>query len=425
MKSLENLFDYKKLKWDDEVIIPNTRNIRNYGNKIYNRYPARSSFLAYRSIISSNFYPDIKILDPFMGSGTLAVEASLFDTEIFGCEMDPFARLVSEVSILRYDENDLKCLENILKDILDNFIDYKPNIDLYPNLKNIEYWFEKDVFDSLLKLKSYIYDKYDTSKYIDYLKVIFADCIKPSSLLERQSTKPYISSKYKKITKPVNESFSYSFFKHLNATKEYNLEGVDRKSKKINWLSFDATSIEFKKELVDLVITSPPYLNAFDYTSIIKIDSSWVGTLVNNDIDILRSKQVGHQKRKDNNINNEVYLIFKSIYDEILSSEVKNKKHNSLSLAKTCLSYFNDIYLNLSCIYNGLTTNGQYHMIIGDNVVNNIMINTHKIIAELAIAIGFKWIGYYKFPIKDHRTSIPRNGKGGKIDVEYVIILEK
>ena len=64
-------------------------------------------------------------------------------------------------------------------------------------------------------------------------------------------------------------------------------------------------------------------------------------------------------------------------------------------------------------------------MIIGDNTIKGIRVSTHKIIASLAQNVGFEWFGYYKYKIKDHRTSIPREGKPQKIEYEYVLMLKK
>ena len=83
------------------------------------------------------------------------------------------------------------------------------------------------------------------------------------------------------------------------------------------------------------------------------------------------------------------------------------------------------MYKNLSSVFQALVDGGEYHVIIGDNDIKNVPVPTHQLIAEMALKIGFLWPIYYKYPIKDHRTSIPRNGKGGKIEHEFVLGLKK
>jgi DNA modification methylase len=425
-------YNPSKLKWDETITFPSTRRLLEFGNRVYNRYPARSIFLVPRATIhyKKKGKKTINVLDPFMGSGTTAVESSVQNCNIYGTEMDPFARLIAEVSIFRFDKKELKKIDAIYNDIINNWKNFPIDKKLYPNLNNIEYWFDETIFTDLLRLKSYLYHKIKNEKIFKFFQVTFADCIKPSSKMERQSTKPYISRKFKKEVKPVIESFEYSFKAHLKAISQYNTDHESIKSSsKINWLGTDATNFNTVKDIIDVAITSPPYLNAFDYTQIIKVESAWLGTLVNSDIDTLRHKQVGHEKRRDNSVNPLVSEIFKLYYGKIIkmsgSLEAKKSKTNYKNVANTCLSYFNDMYNNLVCVKAVLKRGGEYHLVIGDNVIKNIEIPTHKLIAEIAQSIGFKWVGYYKYAIKDHRTSIPRNENGGKIKHEYVIILKK
>lgn len=414
-----------KLNWDETITFPSTKSLSQYGNRLYNRYPARSIFLVPRATLNSKIKETkkINVLDPFMGSGTTAVEASLINSVIYGTEMDPFARLIAEVSLFRFSEEEIIDIKNVFLNIKEKWSKHSINKKFYPKLNNIEYWFDEQNFDELLRLKSFIYENITNEKHLKFFKVTFADCIKPSSKMERQSTKPYISSKFPKKVKPVFESFEYSFNAHIEALKQYNSSSIESQNK-INWLGFDATNFNSVKEVIDLAITSPPYLNAFDYTQIIKIESAWVGTLENEDIPKLRNVQVGNEKRKDNEIDYFIEKLFEPYFQEILKQgEKENKNYNKV--AKTCLSYFNDIKNNLTCVYEVLKKGGEYHMIIGDNTIKKIDIPTHKLIAEIAKEVGFDWFGYYKYAIKDHRTSIPRKDNGGKINYEFVLMLRK
>jgi DNA modification methylase len=104
-----------ELNWDETISFPSTKSLSQYGNRLYNRYPARSIFLVPRATINSKSKENkkINILDPFMGSGTTAVEASLTNSVIYGTEMDPFARLIAEVSLFRFSEGEVVELNNV------------------------------------------------------------------------------------------------------------------------------------------------------------------------------------------------------------------------------------------------------------------------------------------------------------------------
>lgn len=404
-------FNPYELSWGKEITFPSTRTIKEYGNRIYNRYPARSVFLVPRAILYHQQNNGLRVLDPFMGSGTTAVETVLSGNIPYGLEMDPFARLISEVSSTVFTEEQLAEINRYYEVVAATWRDYEPSS--VPELDGIERWFNPGDLDLLLRLKACILATVPVP-YKDFFLVVFADCIKPVSKMERQSLKPYISTKYAKVTQPVQVSFEHSFRTHIGAITEMSKDCPVR-PEALRWIGFDATSFDF--EGINLAITSPPYINALDYTRCVKVEGAMVGHITNEVAKEMRGMQIGHENRRKDDATQVVMNEFGKLYARIAK---KDKGR-----AETCLSYFNDIYANLSCVYRSLVHGGEYHMIIGDNTIKGIRVSTHKIIASLAQNVGFEWFGYYKYKIKDHRTSIPREGKPQKIEYEYVLMLKK
>lgn len=406
-----DLYNPYTLDWGNEIKFPSSRNVKEYGNRIYNRYPARSIFLVPRAILSHKTDKPLNVLDPFMGSGTTAVETVLSGNIPYGVEMDPFARMVAEVSSSIFTVEELCTIRETYSTICRNWQDFES--EQIPQLTGIERWFKEGDLDRLLKLKSAIISLCP-QRYLPFFLVTFADAIKPVSLMERQSLKPYISTKYTKSTKDVQDSFTYSFEAHLLAIEEMSSCGHIHQN--INWIGDDATCFE-NEGLIDLAITSPPYINALDYTRCIKVESALCGTINNAVANELRAKQVGHERRRNQEINKVVTNLFQPYYDGIVELDKQR--------AETCRAYFNDMYKNLQCVFNALKQNGEYHIIIGDNTIKGIDIPTHNLIRELAISVGYESFGYYCYEIKDHRTSIPRNNSKSKIEYEHVIMLRK
>lgn len=400
-----------QLTWGEEITFPSTRKLTEYGNRIYNRYPARSIFLVPRAILSQYKNREIKVLDPFMGSGTTAVETLISGNIPIGVEMDPFARLIADVSSTVFNKDDFSQLDKVGKEILSKWNTFESAP--IPRLVGIERWFKDNDLEKLLRLKSCI-KTITPSKYLPFMMVAYADCIKPVSLMERQSLKPYISRKHLKVTKDVADSFAYSFNAHIGAMKQMTEVALPTN---IVWVGEDATNFGIDSFCIDLAITSPPYINALDYTRCVKVEGAMCDCIDNEIATDMRYIQVGHENRKNEDISDVVLSTFKTWYDQILPKD-KNR-------ARTCLAYFNDIYKNLLCVYRSLKVNGEYHIIIGDNTIKKIYVPTHKIIASLAKSVGYKWFGYYKYQIKDHRTSIPRDNENNKIQYEYVLMLKK
>ena len=190
-----------------------------------------------------------------------------------------------------------------------------------------------------------------------------------------------------------------------------------KKSRQITWIGDDATNFNLEKPIIDIAISSPPYINALDYTRCIKVESAFCGTIDNITANFLREKQVGHERRRTQDISEVVKSLFSPYFDKIVNSDKQR--------ALTCQAYFNDMYKNLICVYNVLKNGGEYHVIIGDNTIKGVDVPTHEIIRQIALKVGYECFGYYKYVIKDHRTSIPRNKENSKIEYEHVIMLRK
>lgn len=322
--------------------------------------------------------------------------------------------MIATVSNLKYTEDELAHIKFILREIIYNWDSFNPKNEHRPNLKNIRYWFNERQFDDLLKLKTMIFELTKNNKKINsFVLVVFAEIIRSCSKAERQSLKPYISKKYPKVPTEVLPSFENAINKYLMSIRKTS----EYKADSIIWLEGDATNFHVKKP-IDIIITSPPYINALDYTRCIKLESSWVGLMDDSILSEIKSGQVGEAKRA------KFVKVDEIVYD-LINEPLEKIKEKDYHRFNTISAYFQDIYSNLHCAYDSLADNGEYHLIIGNSLIRGIYIATHEIIAQLAQKIGFKWDKYYKYPIKDHRTSIPRNGHGGKIAFEHVIKLVK
>ncbi len=418
----QQYYDHARIKWGDEVSFPNTRSITQYTHRIYNRYPARSISLVPRAILKalrsqSHTHRPLRVLDPFMGSGTTAVESVLQGMQPFGVELDPFARLISEVRVRPYRDDELRRLRTTFLQIASTWRDFPPDENLAPDLENISYWFDDNTFARLLQLKNAIYTLARThAADLDFLRIVLADIIRPVSKAERQTLKPYISKKYEKQPADVGAAFVKSFEAHYAALAEYS-QVISLTAPPITWLGANGTDFKTSRVKMDVAITSPPYINALDYVRCIKIESAWVGTGSDIVFSELRKSQVGDPSRGSKQVDP---IVCRRLHKIVVEIEKVDPNR-----AATILGYFQDMLHNLKSVYAALRPGGEYHIILGDSVIRDVAIPTHCLLAELGKASGFEWVNYYYYKIKDHRTSIPRNGQGGKIEIEHVISLRK
>lgn len=402
------------LKWGDQLIFPTSRSLRNTPHFIGARYPCRSVAYVPRMILADlDASTGLAVLDPFMGSGTTAIEAAKCAAKIYGLEVDPYARLIATVGARKYTEVEILELKLLLKDILLRASKQHVDKACSPRLKNIDYWFYEENFSELLKLKTSIVRCVSETKYRDFFLTAFGDIIRATSKAERQSLKPYISTKYTKIPKSAMTEFeriASKYIEAVSATRNNDCDGI-------HWVDGDATNFSLDSS-VDVAISSPPYLNAMDYTRCIKLESAWVGTGNDESIQTVRQQQLGEAVRRRNERRGEYA-------NQLADKYFHDLKDIDLKRFDTLIAYFDDMERNLRCTFRALKPNKSYFIIMGDSQVRGIPIPTHKILAELGQMIGFEWCNYFQYPIRDHRTSIPRGNQGGKIEEEHVIELKK
>lgn len=409
-----------ELSWGEEIAFPSSRSGAMYSHIVGARYPCRSVPHVPRLIldeIRKSKVGKINVLDPFMGSGTTALEANLYSYSAYGLEVDPYARMIGEASVQQFSEQELENLENFQDALPVLFQKAQPSNEYIPDIANIGHWFPEENIKNLSKLKRIITEYVESRPmFRNFLMAAFGDIIRASSFAERQSLKPYVSTRFRKQPGEVLPLYLKCLDKYLEGAKSVSALSTYG-SGKINWIQGDATNFDTHEEM-DVVITSPPYINAMDYVRCIKLESSWVGTGTASVFSKVRSSQIGESARvKLKEVSEDVYQLIKSDLNKIALVDKAR--------AKTVGVYFEDMLSNLRCVYKSLKPGCNYHIIVGNSVVREVDVHTHQYLGELAKIVGFEWVGYFKYQIKDHRTSLPRNGRGGKIEYEHVLSLNK
>jgi DNA modification methylase len=413
---LNNCYSHKGIKKGEVLSFPSSKSMKMYSHIIGGRYPCRSTPLVPRSILSDfSTSKEVRVLDPFMGSGTTAIESILRGFQPYGVEVDPYARLISDVSSTRFSPKQISSIVDIYKKIESVFMRKQVDETLHPKLNKIDYWFTENNFFELLVLKTAIHETTKTNSISrKFYLLLLGDIVRACSKAERQSLKPYISTRFPKKEHNVINEFHKAFGKYIAAIKDSNK--FYKNGLNVEWIGEDAT--EFKSKLkVDVAITSPPYINAMDYTRCIKLESAWVGTASDEVLKFVRSKQLGENSRAKQNISDSINSLMSPYLEPIAAVDPQR--------AKTIQAYFEDMYKNISCVYHTLKKGSSYHIIIGDSVIRKTYIPTHEILYQIASTVGFSLDSHYSYRVRDHRTSIPRQGQGGKIDIEHVISLQK
>lgn len=356
------------------------------------------------------------ILDPFMGSGTTLLESLIIGHNAYGADVDDVAKLITRVKTTIFDIEEIEYINNIFNMINTNITnsDIEPII---PNIDNLEHWFPKENIILLGKLRVLI-EQIEDKRFIDFFKVCFISIIKKCSFADDSSPKPYVSSKVIKVpSNPISE-FNSVFKRYITGIK--NLSMLNRKNN-IHIIQGNALNIDINKE-IDLAITSPPYINAFDYGRTLRLENLWLGFLTESELRNKKKIYVGTEKIKPNeeildlNILEESNLL-KDYYNRLIHIDQKR--------ALIVKKFFEDMKTNMLEVRKNLKDEGYYCIVIGNSTIRKIEIESWKVLGEIAEKNGYKIDTYFNYIIQNPYINIPRNGKGGKISKDYIIVLRK
>ncbi len=109
--------------------------------------------------------------------------------------------------------------------------------------------------------------------------------------------------------------------------------------------------------------------------------------------------------------------LLKEYYDQIADQDEKR----SLIVKK----FFEDMETNLHLVYDQMNEGGKYVIVIGNSTIRKVKVESWKVIEEIANKMGFKTVQHFNYIIQNPYIRIPRKNMGGKINKDYVLVLEK
>ncbi len=234
------------------------------------QYPARMHPEIAKRIIQK-YASDSKsvILDPFMGSGGVLVEALLHGNNSIGIDLNPFAVLLSKVKTTPINPEKLENVFKVILDVIKKDSKDKVVYQNFPDKLDLEFWYPKDPIQKLPILKNSINQIKDKG-----IRNFFLICF--SLTIRRTSFQKNSSYKIHRMKPEQRDKFSPDTFKKFTEICQRNIHSMDEfytKTKKQNLKAltilgdsrnlseiFDETSNKILDEGKDhLVVTSPPY----------------------------------------------------------------------------------------------------------------------------------------------------------------------
>lgn len=250
------------------------------------------------------------IYDPFLGSGTSLFAARLLGRNGYGTDINYIALLISKFKLLDLGDNELSNLEVFISNFSKNYNNELNSVKMY-NYPSIAHWFCEDSIKVLSLIKKYT-DLLSDENEKKFCKLVMSSIINTVSNQESDTRyaaiyKPKINVDY------VASQFIRKFLLTLNLCKDLKKELTFNVKNIPLLLDAKKCTTVIKENSVDLILTSPPYPNSYDYYLYHKHRMNWLGYDVkfsmNNEIGSRR--EFSSLKHSIEKFDNDMYLILK------------------------------------------------------------------------------------------------------------------
>lgn len=400
-------------------IIPDKAKVVASTNRLFNKYPTRYISAVPRFAINAYSSNGDTVLDPFCGSGTTAIEAMLLGRNAVSIDIDLFARLLIKVKTTVYSEQDIMFLDKTVN-IMRSMQPQEGFSYPMPDIPNIDKWFCEKSKVGLAFLKNTIDELCDGNERIkDYLYVVLAGIIRKVSNADEVSPKPYVSTRFPKTPADPFDLFYKTEELYRDAIIDFSQKVSPLDCSSIVLESKDARDID-EEMVIDLAVTSPPYINAYDYVRSLRFEDMWLGLASDDELRKSRKSYIGTEIAQSF-YDDYKYAIqsdtLKPIVDEIAKVDAKRS-----NIVKT---YFEDMAINMRAVWKVLKRGGRYVIVVGDSNIRGQIIPTAKILTEIAERNGYLFDLSFKYVIRDRYLHLPRAGRGGIIKYDEVLVLER
>ncbi|WP_418173516.1 hypothetical protein, partial [Akkermansia sp.] len=343
----------------------------------------------------------LTILDPFAGSGTVNIASDELGINSFGYEQHPFVYKLSlakthwNSSVHQFLKAGKELLE--LSRTLAADCDYTENTLLAK-------CYSREALSSLLKLRKAWLDIYgnDTSSLSKLLFLAITAILRSTSSAGTAQWQYVLPEKKKH--RVIEPRIAFETQLCLMASDMKWMQSQQKESKAILFNNDARTFDGLESQSIDLVITSPPYANNYDYADATRLEmtfwgdiSSWgdLHSAVRQYLICSNTQHAAKEKYHLNTLLDSSHLT--AIREEIsvVCSELASvretkggKKHYHTMIA----AYFNDMAQVMQGLRRVVRPNKKLYFVVGDSAPYGVYVPVEKWLGNIALNMGFtRW----------------------------------
>lgn len=353
----------------------------------------------------------LRVLDPMVGSGTVLAVARAKGHRAFGVDLDPLAVILAGVWTRTIDAERVRDkAADVLARAKTKF-GALTSSNAYPvgcddeTRKFIRYWFDDYARRQLSALAATISRVHDDATrdalWCSFSRLIISKQAGASRAMDLSHSRPHKVFEYAPV-KPFNKFMTAVDTVVSNCPKTE--EGAVGPAAVVK--QGDARKLRVEKNSIDLVLTSPPYLNAIDYMRCSKFSLVWMGYNVG-ELRKIRGESVGTDAASQEAI--EAGWVNALIKDLQLRPRLAGRTKALLS------QYVWDMKLALGEVSRVLRSSGHAVYVVGDSTVRGTFVRNSAIIAAVAQEQGLSLVSKQSRLLPDNRRYLPPPEKTGAI----------
>ena len=355
------------------------------------------------------------IFDPFGGVGTTGLEAIIMGHNAYLMDVNPLGLMASKIKT-SFDRDKVPAVSRSIKNLRE-CQSYPISVDI-PNA-TVQKYFDPETWSSLLQLKSFIQDQEASLHNFFTLALL--------SLIEEISTHHKNGNGVKKkrfIPAPCNFfSLRDKFIKRV----ELYLSDIKSTERVGCCEIFSQSNLNpyILPNKADIVLTSPPYANCFDYSKVY-LTELWVGGFFEQ-----KSDQTTF---RENSVISHVHYRWKprneqfgsKLVNDVIIPILQQETLWSPGIIPMLRGYFADMGKFLANLSQNLNDDATVGIVVGNSVYGGTPIATDLILAKQAEELGFtvKQIKVYRRVIASSQQMVRLTEDEKRLVRESLIVLK-
>jgi len=357
------------------------------------------------------------VLDPFSGSGTTSVEALCLGRSAIGCDVSPFSCLVTRAKTTKASEDAVQSAAAALKAAASEPARLPSAERLSFDLDT--FWFEEAHLEEFARLKAFIDTEIDPTLR-DFFHVSLASTIRAFSYQDEAQIKVKRDNRKLISGTPSPSTLLLGRLpKDCDRLVEFNRLRSPLTS---DVFLRSADRVDEVAKGVDLVVTSPPYINAMNYPMTHRYENVLLG-LIDHDEKRDHEKEYFGSER----VSAADYKTLRALPSDYSSSASVNAALEQIYALEPKRSYiaykfFADMWNAVKAAKATLKPNGHMVMVVGRNRIKGVPLDTFGILASFMADQGMSEVTRFEYEIFKNSLKLTRHKTADVISYDGVAV---